>query len=430
MSNSPNIEIIDISRILLDRENPRHDSLESDQKVIETLCKSEKIANLAKDIANNGLSPVGAFCVMKLDPTDPQSMYVAKDGNRRLCALKLLTDPELAPTSNRKMYETLAEKWTPITQVRCWVSDNQNDIKHWLKRIHGGEENGIGQRTWSARQKARHSGTESKEHLALEFLEWGVARSLIAEEESNRKITTVSRFIANSILRKALGLDVGDNNELTTFKEDGELDLLAKKFFSDLVQPQPKVNSRANTSDIERYAREELDRIAGLTTKTVNSRPLSKITRAKQKKNPTTPQRKSPLLRIKPSEEIINALNELDNQKLKSLYNSICTVPLKDNVPLLTVGVWSLLESLASLSGRTDGASFVTYLTGKFMKDWGAADKEEKKELANVLKRIHREGNSTKHHKISANFNDKQLANDLKVIEKLILHCVQKASSK
>ena len=420
-------ENIEIARIFLDVSNPRHEIQENEQEAIEMLCKHEKIVNMARDIVANGISPLEAFCVMKIEEENPRTMYIAKEGNRRLCALKLLIDPDSAPKSVKKSFETLSKSWTPITEVRCWVSNNKDKVALWIRRRHEGEADGLGQKPWSAEQKARYHGTENRNRIALEYLEWGQKNGLISKMQSKRKFTTITRFIGNPLLKNALGLELGENRQPARNKEEGEFTVLATKFFADLVATNSKVNSRANSKEISQYANEVLAELDGITARRIKPIGLNIEKKSTSSGKIVIPYHRQKPKFIERSEEITNSLDTANFHKLNSLYSSICTIPLKHNTPLLTVGVWAILESLTSLAGRNPRTSFADFLGGKIMEQSGFVNKEEKKEMGEILIRIQKNGNTTKHHKIAANFNDEQLANDVKAIEKFILHCIHLA---
>ena len=90
-------EMIKTERVFLDFDNPRHDPMESQEEVIRYLCEDE----LAKDLVIHGLSPLELFALIPRNE-GKKNAYTVAEGNRRLCALKLLNDPNLAPASMRK----------------------------------------------------------------------------------------------------------------------------------------------------------------------------------------------------------------------------------------------------------------------------------------------------------------------------------------
>ncbi|PMU33447.1 hypothetical protein C1Y12_29060, partial [Pseudomonas sp. FW305-47B] len=134
-------------------------------------CKEEAVYQLARDIAKHGLNPLERFALIprKGKGNGAATSYIMAEGNRRLCAIKLLADPELAPAEQRKAFEKLAEKWTPITAVPGAEFADASDARIWIERMHGGEQGGIGPRTWNAEQKERWSGG-AKNRSAQAFL--------------------------------------------------------------------------------------------------------------------------------------------------------------------------------------------------------------------------------------------------------------------
>ena len=93
---------VEVDRIFLDQENPRHKPYKTQAEVIDYLCNHESILSLARDIAKYGLNPIEQFALLDDDESDEDNpAYIVAEGNRRICALKLLHDPDLAPAKLR-----------------------------------------------------------------------------------------------------------------------------------------------------------------------------------------------------------------------------------------------------------------------------------------------------------------------------------------
>jgi len=117
-------QTIPLDRIFLFQDNPRHKPCETQVQVIEWLCDNEEVSQLAHDIVQHGLSPLDRFGVIRDHETDGEdATYIAVEGNRRLCALKLLTDPDLAPPKWKAFFEKHAEIWVPI-KPSCHASSS------------------------------------------------------------------------------------------------------------------------------------------------------------------------------------------------------------------------------------------------------------------------------------------------------------------
>jgi hypothetical protein len=98
---------IDIDRIFLYEENPRHERIESEPEIIEHLCKDEQVYNLARSISEAGSNPLALLGLVELPGSGKKKNYQAWEGNRRICAIKLLNDPDRAPPHLRKDFTRL-----------------------------------------------------------------------------------------------------------------------------------------------------------------------------------------------------------------------------------------------------------------------------------------------------------------------------------
>ena len=103
-----------------------------------------------------------------------------------------------------------------------------------------------------------------------------------------------------------------------------------------------------------------------------------------------------------------------------SIYNSLHRLVVADHCPLLTVGLWSFIECLTALNGRKAGVDFQSFLSTTKLESLGLGNKDETKTLRECLRRIAENGNTTKHDKQSAAFNDLQLISDFNEIHPLI----------
>lgn len=91
-----------------------------------------------------------------------------------------------------------------------------------------------------------------------------------------------------------------------------------------------------------------------------------------------------------------------------------------EHCPLLTIGVWSFLETITALNGRTSTTDFVAFLTSEKLEKLGLGSKNSTKALKECLRRISENGNTTKHDSKAASFNEQQLINDFQVLHPLI----------
>jgi hypothetical protein len=247
------LDSVPIGRIFLWLSNPRHPEFDNETKAIAQLCAKEDVYQLARDIAKHGLNPLERFAVVPFERKksgQTGANYYMREGNRRLCAIKLLTDPELAPANLRKAFHKLADDATSvkISTVPVVAFDDEEDVGLWLDRIHNGPQGGIGRKSWNAEQKARHDG-DNKNKGAQALLDYAESQQMLTPKERAGKLTTVQRFLSNDVFREAIGFDQTDVDDVGRNRPKPEFDIILKRFVRDLVKKED-VNSRMNKSQI------------------------------------------------------------------------------------------------------------------------------------------------------------------------------------
>lgn len=258
------IKRVPISRIYLDNENPRHDPMESEPEIIEHLLAQEDVRPLAKSIAELGsLSPIELLGVVPHPKVE--GGYLAAEGNRRTCALKLLSDPDKAISEkDKKYFRGLAEQLTaPIREIDAVIFENEEAARPWVSLRHEGPQSGRGTKSWNTEQKARFSMKASAGNhpdiLALQLLDFAVARNVISKiQRETISITTLTRYLSNKIFRHALGLQ--NNKDLTLSIEQTAFERRLEIFLTDALQGDGKISSRSNSAEREAYARELVQR--------------------------------------------------------------------------------------------------------------------------------------------------------------------------
>lgn len=249
---------IDIKNIYLDPENPRHEALPNEQAIIRHLLTKEKIKNLAKDIAAAGsTSPIELMALVKHDKV--KNGYYVFEGNRRICALKLLDDPDKAGSNKDSQYfSSLAKDMQqPITKVAAVVFETREQAQRWVALRHSGEQDGIGTKAWDATQKTRFSlrtrGSDVNAQAAL-VIEYARSKKLLSNPElDNIGITTITRFLSNPVMRNALGLCNG--NDLLIQVPTHEFDRAVTRLLTDSLSPEKTgVSSRSKAAERKNYA--------------------------------------------------------------------------------------------------------------------------------------------------------------------------------
>lgn len=139
---------ISIDEILLDELNPRLPNSvgRSQNEMLIYITKNTSITEIMSAIAANGYFPGEPLVVVE----KPKGKYTVVEGNRRLTALKLLTDPTLYP-KNKKITLIADEAEHRPTKVPCVVFDSRNDVINYL-----GYRHITGVKQWEPLAKARY----------------------------------------------------------------------------------------------------------------------------------------------------------------------------------------------------------------------------------------------------------------------------------
>jgi len=126
---------------------------------------------------------------------------------------------------------------------------------------------------------------------------------------------------------------------------------------------------------------------------------------------------------VERSEAISQSLKSLNSSKFLNLYNSLCTVSLKQHPQLLYTGAWSFFESLTNEMGKNDKTSFNSFLGSKFNNLDVPANK--RKDFPKPLKDISETGNLNKHSGTQYSVSAEQLRADFITLEPLIIAIVK-----
>ncbi|QPN39129.1 ParB N-terminal domain-containing protein [Providencia sp. 2.29] len=207
---------IKVNKLLLDINNPRFpDSADNQRDAISKMLEiqSEKIINLAKDIASKGLDPTENILVLKNDETP--NFYTVMEGNRRITALKLLLEPELSPNDRfKKIFEKirLTVKTDIVNIENCVVFDDDS-YNHWVNIKHTGQNNGVGRVEWTAPEKARYlnrNGKLSFGYQILESIQINFDEKTKDKCKKHLKITNISRLFDDPQVRNIMNIEVID----------------------------------------------------------------------------------------------------------------------------------------------------------------------------------------------------------------------------
>lgn len=427
---TPEYRTVKVLDLLLHRENPRHAPKESQEDAITYLLQNEEVYNLARHMAKYGINPLEVVAVFP----DEDGNLIAAEGNRRLCAAQLLTDPEKAPDpAARTRFRSLAAKAVDVSDVNVAVFTDYDTAQPWLQVLHDGEQDGVGRRRWKPEQKARATTNLSTNSLAVALLDHAVGLGLLAEtDRASVRVSTVTRYLQNPRVRSALGLASTATSETIELigGDTGRFNAALKDFLTQVRDG--RLHSRSKTADWNRYA-EEVEQNFGPAPVGPVSKPVKETEAAAEAR--VSPARSSRARIIQPnvstigrSTAVVQALNELGSPKLTGLYTSLTTLRLDEHPALLTTGAWAFIEVLTAIHGRNPGSDFVAYLNG--LSGRLGFDKDRWKDCRLSLEEIQHRGNAEKHGATFTTLDARNLHNRFHilepVLEAVIKECVLK----
>lgn len=261
---------LNVLDIYLDEENPRHDYINEQMEIIETLIANEQVKQLARDISINGISPLDVSGVIK----DKRGRYIVVEGNRRICALKLLNDPKNAPLPHRAYFSKLAASNSSNfpKKIDCQLFGSREDANLWIERRHSGTQDGVGSKQWNSEQKTRFNVGRAKRDenaLASSMLQFAESMGFLPEGRKERILTTASRYLGNPYFRSTLGILSGRSEpEIELNVSCEQFSAVVKEFCDDLLDPKSGVSSRTKKDDWIKYADHLISKGVAPTKKT------------------------------------------------------------------------------------------------------------------------------------------------------------------
>lgn len=150
MSFSENCRIC-LENLIFDDQNPRLpvslQGVTNESRVIDYMLKFGNIIELMLSIAETGYSDAEPLLVVKAS----KEKYMVVEGNRRLAALKLLNNPQIAKVREQSVKAAISgAKYRP-TEIPCILYQNRSDILDYL-----GYRHITGVKDWGPLEKARY----------------------------------------------------------------------------------------------------------------------------------------------------------------------------------------------------------------------------------------------------------------------------------
>lgn len=402
---------------------------------------------------------VGVFPIEGAGEGDDQ-FYATAEGNRRLCALLLLDDPEAVPAEmpNRARYVRtftgLAARIDPIIEVPSVIFDDLDEARPWLERLHNGARDGTGRRRWTPEQQSRNTSDRTN-RAATQLRDLAIALGIVTSEQLARTTTTQQRFISNARFRQAMGLVRLADGSLERTSCWNDFLIMLRQFMGDIVGGD--INSRSHNSraQIEEYA-QSLEGLEGLERRNVPQGPVERRpgedaddADAPDDTNPSEDDRPDDQDQDDPTDEeeededgrprprrrttigeddeIVAALHRLGIEKLSHLYHSLCLVRLPQHTLLAVIGCWSFMESMTRAHGRNERTAFDAYINNQ-VGNLGVEATPNPNARRLSLTWISNGGNVTKHDWQTAAYDHLQLCNAMDTLKPIIVALIDDAA--
>jgi hypothetical protein len=353
------VKAIPLKSLRLNLENYRYAHQPSERAALETLAKEQgiKLFNLAEHIAGGGLNPTDLPIVTSIGG----ELYSVLEGNRRVAAMKLASEPKLAGSLDST--EGLKKRFAGIdpsaipADVVCAVMPPE-DAETWIGLKHTGENDGVGIVPWNGVQRARFRGG-SAATMAAEL----VASRDLLDEVTRQKletmpITNLSRLLGTPEAREALGVEIKNDKLEIVGPEEETLRRLAH-VIADIAHGRKKVTDLDSKEQRVKYAQEvaaipvdELPKHATIPEKSrVSTRKKRRVAPVRNTIIPKS-------LRLRIAHTRLNAIyDELQRLPLDRFLNSAAAM-LRVFVEL-SADDYAKRHRLASLQGRGKPGHFV-----------------------------------------------------------------------
>lgn len=257
--------LLDIDDIFLAVDNPRFETLQKNQRsALEKITDTETL-ELASHIAKHGLNPLEKMAVYF---NEELQKYVTAEGNRRLAALKLISNFSLLDSLGLSKNKTSIIKSTPretqdsLKTINCVKFNSKAEPGIWIKLKHTGKNNGVGTVQWDREQRQRfdltYQETKPLQLQTLDFLRENFKddQTVLAKINDELPLSALERLIGDPYVREFLGLAVEDKRLYATLEKNEVLKAF-KKVIHDLTNTDKDIRETTRTlgkkADRKRY---------------------------------------------------------------------------------------------------------------------------------------------------------------------------------
>ncbi len=328
-----------LDELELDLKNPRFDGLSNQREALQKIVVSQgtKLVNLAEDIVEEGLSPAHRMLVMKA-PGKGAKGFIVMDGNRRLAALRVLTNPSVLDGMSGvgdltlKKFRKLARDFdvSRVEPIDVYMCNDEAEARHWIEAIHTGENEGRGVVGWDGIATARYRG----KNASLKVLDFVRTVGKLTNEEiaalERFPITNLDRLLGTLEVREKLGLSL-ENGELLSDLPQAELLKSLKRIVTDLASGTVKVSQLKSQADRVKYLGSLGPALPDLSKRTGKPETIERLSaqaQAHNAKKATTARTRSLLTRKSLIPSQAECPLHIGNEKLQQICKELRRLPL------------------------------------------------------------------------------------------------------
>jgi hypothetical protein len=185
MKKQPEYKMLSLSELKLDSDNPRLPKSmhgKTDKEILSFMLLDASLIELMLAIGENGFFPGEQLLVVK----DIDGKFKVIEGNRRLSAVILLNQPELADVQKNKIHKVLDETKERPIDIPCLIFDAEDEIYNYL-----GYRHITGIKEWHLLEKARYLSqlrSNSFSNLSLDQASREIAKIIGSRKDYVRRI--------------------------------------------------------------------------------------------------------------------------------------------------------------------------------------------------------------------------------------------------
>lgn len=353
------IVAIPVSKLRLNPHNDRHGALRDEASSIHWLLenKGPHMRSLATDLAS--ALRLYENPLVQLDG----DFYTVFDGNRRTCCIKLILDPNIAPSEKwRDFFIEIGqdEVRKAFLEIDCEVESDMSIIDEKLFRRHTGSQDGVGQSQWDAEGKSHFLQRTGKDSVGLgETIEKALKAENLIPTDMQVPWSNLERLFSSEPIRKRAGISFSGGTLIYLGNRNDNLDTLTR-VVTDLSSREKTLDDIWNNQKKNRY----LDELKsdGLSIDNSPAAKRSDQTKPVPAEQPSGPTRRG---RARKDRHLISGMDSnpflhLPNmERAEKIWRELqLTLEFEDHDNAIAVLMRVLLEIAINYYAREQGISF------------------------------------------------------------------------